>query len=49
MTAYSNAVKNYIERYKREVNNSSVIDPHDLAEWAYHNGLHKPNPKTIID
>jgi hypothetical protein len=49
MTAYSNAVKDYIERYKREVNDSAIIDPHDLAAWAYRNGLHKPNPRTIID
>lgn len=49
MTAYSNAVKDYIERYKREVSDSAIIDPHDLAAWAYKNGLHKPNPRTIID
>lgn len=49
MTAYSNAVKDYIERYKKEVNGGAIIDPHDLAAWAYRNGLHKPNPKTIID
>lgn len=49
MTAYSNAVKNYIERYKKEVNSGSIIDPHELAAWAYRNGLHKPNAKTIID
>lgn len=49
MTAYSNAVKGYIERYKREVSDSAIIDPHDLAAWAYRNGLHKPNPRTIID
>ena len=49
MTAYSNAVKDYIERYKKEVSDSALLDPHALASWAYHNGLHKPNPKTIID
>lgn len=49
MTAYSNAVKDYIERYKKEVSDSALLDAHDLAEWAYKNGLHKPNPKTIID
>ncbi|MDP1557509.1 MAG: hypothetical protein Q8K59_01565 [Nitrosomonas sp.] len=49
MTAYSNAVKDYIERHKREVSDSAIIDPHDLAAWAYRNGLHKPNPRTIID
>ncbi|MBA3756022.1 MAG: hypothetical protein H0X02_07290 [Nitrosomonas sp.] len=49
MTAYSNAVKEYIDRYKKEVSSSAIIDPHELAAWAYRNGLHKPNPKTIID
>jgi hypothetical protein len=49
MSAYSNAIKSYIERYKREVRNDGLIDPHDLAGWAYKNGLHKPNAKTIID
>nr|MBP7953672.1 hypothetical protein [Nitrosomonas sp.] len=34
---------------KREVSDSAIIDPHDLAAWAYKNGLHKPNPRTIID
>lgn len=49
MTAYSNEVKSYIERYKKEVNSDPLIDAHELAAWAYHNGLHKPNPVTIID
>lgn len=49
MSAYSNAIKTYIERYKKEVRNDGLIDPHDLAGWAYKNGLHKPNVKTIID
>ena len=26
-----------------------MIDAHELAAWAYHNGLHKPNIKTVID
>ena len=26
-----------------------MIDPHELAGWAYRNGLHKPNAKTVID
>lgn len=26
-----------------------MIDPHDLAEWAYKNGLHKPNLRQVID
>lgn len=49
MSAYSDQIKSYTERYKREVRDDGLIDPHELAEWAYHNGLHKPNPKTIID
>lgn len=49
MSAYSNTIKEYIERYKREVRDDSLIDAHDLAEWAYKNGLYKPNIKTVID
>ncbi|RFC33303.1 MAG: hypothetical protein DID92_2727744766 [Candidatus Nitrotoga sp. SPKER] len=49
MSAYSNAVKEYIDRYKREVDDNPLIDPHNLAAWAYQNGLHKPSTKTIID
>ncbi|CAG9932189.1 hypothetical protein [Candidatus Nitrotoga arctica] len=49
MSAYSNAVKEYIDRYKMEVDDSPLIDPHNLAAWAYQNGLHKPSTKTIID
>jgi hypothetical protein len=49
MSAYSDQVKKYIERYKREVRSDGLIDPHELAGWAYKNGLHKPNAKTIID
>jgi hypothetical protein len=49
MSGYSNAVKSYIELYKKEVGGSGLIDPHELAGWAYKQGLHKPNAKTIID
>jgi hypothetical protein len=49
MSGYSNAIKDYIARYKREVRNDGLLDPHDVAGWAYKNGLHKPNPKTVID
>lgn len=49
MSAYSNAVKEFIERYKQEVGDASLIDPHELAGWAWRRGLHKPNVKTIID
>ena len=49
MSAYSNAVKDYIDRYRSEVRNDGLIDPKELAAWAYGNGLHKPNIRTIID
>ena len=49
MSAYSNSIKDYIERYKAEVGNDGLVDPHDLAAWAYKNGLHKPNLKTVIN
>lgn len=49
MTAYSNQVRLYIERFKREVRDDGLIDPQELAGWAYRNGLHKPNATTIID
>ena len=49
MSAYSNQVKSYIERYRAEIKADGLIDPHDLASWAYHNGLHKPNVSQVID
>ena len=49
MSGYSNAVKDYVERYQRENDDDALIDPHTIAEWAFGHGLHKPNPKTIID
>lgn len=49
MSGYSNAVKDYIERYKAEVGTDGLIDLHAVAAWAYHKGLHKPNLKTVID
>lgn len=49
MSAYSNQIKDYIERYKKEVRDDGLIDTHALAAWAYKEGLHKPNVKTIID
>lgn len=49
MTAYSDQIKAYLERYKKEVGDDGLVDPHAIAEWAYKNGLHKPNTKTIID
>lgn len=49
MTAYSNQVKDYVERYKVQTGNEGLLDPHEVAAWALHNGLHKPNVRTIID
>jgi len=49
MSAYANAVKEYVERYKAEVGSDGLIDPHEVAAWAYRQGLHKPNVKTVID
>lgn len=49
MSGYSNAVKEYVERYKTEVGSDGLIDPHEVAAWAYRNGLHKPSVKTVID
>lgn len=49
MSAYSNAIKDYIERFRAEVRNDGLIDLKELAAWAYANGLHKPNIRTIID
>lgn len=49
MSAYSNAVRNYVERYHAEIGSDGLIDAHAVAEWAYQRGLHKPNVQTIID
>lgn len=50
MSAYSNAIKDYIARFQQEVAyGDGLIDPHEVAEWAYRNGCHKPNVKTVID
>lgn len=50
MSAYSNAIKDYVSRFKNEVAfGDGLIDPHEVAEWAYRNGCHKPNVKTVID
>jgi len=49
MTAYANQVKAYLERYQTEVGDDGLIDPHAVAAWAYHHGLHKPSLKTVID
>jgi hypothetical protein len=49
VSGYHYQVKNYIERYQREVRNDGILDPHELAGWAYRHGLHKPSVGTIID
>lgn len=49
MSAYANEVKAYLQRYQAEVGGDGMIDAHAVAEWAYRKGLHKPNPKTVID
>lgn len=49
MSAYANQIKAYIERYRAEVGGDSLLDPHEVAAWAYHRGLHKPSVRTIVD
>ena len=49
MSSYTNTVREYVERYKREKNITGPVDPHDIAAWALSNGLMKVNPKTIVD
>lgn len=49
MSAYANQVKEYVQRYQIEMDANGMLDPHAVAEWAYRNGLHKPNPRTVID
>lgn len=49
MSGYHNAVRDYIERYKREVRHDGLLDTHEVAGWAYSKGLHKPSAKAIID
>jgi hypothetical protein len=49
VSAYSNSVKSYIERFRREVRDDGLLDAHELAEWAYEKGLHKPPTRRIID
>lgn len=49
MTAYSNAVKEYVARYRELNPGSGLVDPHQIAAWAYENGLHKPNLAKVID
>ena len=48
MSAYSNQMKAYIEQFQAE-RGGGLIDPHELAEWAYKRGLYKPSLKTVVD
>lgn len=48
MTPYSSAVREYVAKY-RELHPEGLIDPHQIAAWAYENGLHKPNLAKVID
>ena len=49
MSAYANQVKAYIERYCAENGDDGLLDPHEVAAWAYQNGLHKPSVRTVVD
>lgn len=49
MSAYANQIKSYIERFRAEVGGDGLLDPHEVAAWAYHRGLHKPSVRTIVD
>ena len=49
MTAYANEIKNYIERFRAEVGGDGLLDAHEVAAWAFKNGLHKPSVRTVID
>jgi len=49
VTAYSNAVRDFVNRYSVEAGPDALLDPHAIAEWAYNRGLYKPNARTVID
>lgn len=49
MSSYTNTVREYVDRYKREKNKTGAVDPHEIAVWALSEGLMKANPKTIVD
>lgn len=49
MSAYQREMKAYIARYEKEVGATGLLDPHEIAAWAYEKGLHKPNVRHIID
>lgn len=48
--SYNDEVKRYVAMYRHESGDeSSLIDPHEVAAWALRKGLMKPNQKTIVD
>ncbi|KAF3997647.1 hypothetical protein [Glaciimonas immobilis] len=49
MSTYTDQVRDYVHRYEQETGEVGLIDPHEVAAWAYRHGLIKPNTKTIID
>jgi hypothetical protein len=49
MSAYANQIKSYIERYRDETGSDGLLDPHEVASWAYQHGLHKPSVRTVVD
>lgn len=49
MSAYANQIKTYIERYRAETGSDGLLDPHEVAAWAYQRGLHKPSVRTVVD
>lgn len=34
MSSYTNTVREYVDRYKREKNKTGAVDPHEIAVWA---------------
>lgn len=49
MSAYSEQVKRYIARFRKEVRDDGLLDPHEVAEWAHKHGLHKPSVSAILN
>ena len=49
MSAFGNAVKEIVVRYRAEFGVAGPVDPHLIAEYAYSRGLFKPSAKAVID
>lgn len=48
--SYTDEVKKFVAMYQKEYGDeSALVDPHEVAAWAYSKGLMKPNHKTIVD